>query len=257
MRRWEHQVSADWLRARKRVLSATDIKKLVPAFKRTVKNKPGADEIVPEFAAVWCDKTTDTGDIEIGSPSYAAARGHIMEPYAVDSWNQQCSGQMNHWDDCVITNGVIGFSPDALDAEQPEGVVSIDHKEIHPKAGLEIKSYDPSHHMQCCLKGKMKHDEIMQIAVAFAVCSGLEEMALVFFCPDAPISMHAEIYTRQDLSAQISMVLGIAAEYERNAKLLESIQPKLHACFTEQEIWDEYVEENYNPVSVLSKAFGM
>jgi hypothetical protein len=84
----------------------------------------------------------------------------------------------------------------------------------------------------------------MQIAVAFAVCPGLEEMALVFFCPSAPISMHAEVYTRADLSAQISTVLGVAAEYERNAKLLAAMdRPKLEAKFTEDEIWIDHVEQ--------------
>lgn len=254
MRRWEHEVSAEWLRARKLVLSATDIRKLAPAYRRAVKNKPAEDEIVPEFAAVWADKHTD-GYIDVSSPSSAAARGHVMEPYAVRAWNEQSPSTLYHWDDCVIVNGVIGFSPDALNVEQPEGPVSIDHSEIFPKYGMEIKSYEPGHHMQCCLKGKMKHDEIMQIAVAFAVCPGLEEMALVFFCPDAPISMHAEVYTRADLSAQISLVHGVAAEYERNAKLLSAMQPKLEARFSEEEIWNEYIKERMDVSGVFASVF--
>ena len=251
MRRWEHRVSEEWLRARKGVLSATDIKKLVPAYKRVLKKKPKKDEIIPDFAAVWCEKNTDTGDIDTSSPSYAAARGHIMEPYAIHSWNMNGMPAVNHWDDCVVTNGIIGFSPDALDVLQPVESVSISYKDIDPLLGVEVKSYGPDHHIQCCLEGKFDHKEIMQIAVAFAVCPNLGKMALLFFCPDAPISMHADIYTREDLADEIKMVLGIAAEYERNAKLLSKVKGDMEAKFTEQQIWDEYVKERAEFESML------
>ena len=38
-RRWQHQVSAEWLLARKDVLTATEIKGLIPEMKRIKKKK--------------------------------------------------------------------------------------------------------------------------------------------------------------------------------------------------------------------------
>ena len=81
---WYHEVSEDWLKARKNFLTATDIVGLIPEYKRYKKN--GKAGIPPAFAALWEKKHSD---IAVDPRSYKdAARGHILEPYAVYTYNE-------------------------------------------------------------------------------------------------------------------------------------------------------------------------
>lgn len=114
-RRWYHEVSAEWLKARQAVLTATDVAGLLPEYKRYL--KAGSPDVpTPGFSALWCKKHSDVY-LDTGS-SDAAARGHIMEPYAIDSWNQQANPTFYHWDDCIICNKMFGFSPDGMTVPQ-------------------------------------------------------------------------------------------------------------------------------------------
>lgn len=253
-KRWTHEVSADWLRARRGVLSATDISKLLPAYKRVLKKKPGKDEIIPEFAAVWAEKHSKNAP-DTSSPSSAAARGHIMEPWAVKAWNKEMYPPMFHWDDVVIKHGLLGFSPDALDVEQPRGCVELKVSKDHivgisgsqPKCGIEIKSYEVGHHMKCVLEDRMNHSELMQIAVAFAVLPSLQTMSLMYFCPGAPIEVWVDRYERAELEDKINLALDVAMEYKRNKDILDAFDfSSSNACpahCTEEEVWQEFVKE--------------
>ena len=253
-RRWQHQVSADWLRARKDVLTATEIKGLVPEMKR-LKKKPLKDgEISPAFAALWSEKHTDS-EPDVDSPSSDAARGHILEPYAVETWNKIWSPEltMYHWDDCVIKQNHIGFSPDAMDIEQIVANPWLPFSKVNATRIMEIKSYNPAHHMKCVIKDKMDLDEIWQIAVAFWVLPTLEDAFLAFYCPDNPIPMKVFQYKREDFKEQIDMITDILKEYLRTDKeckkiVAYSMYPNL---FTEQQIWNEYMMENYDTFVVM------
>lgn len=256
--RWTHEVSAEWLRARRGVLSATDIVKLLPAYKRTLKKPPASGEIVPEFAAVWAEKHS-ANEPETAAPSSAAARGHIMEPWAVKALNEEMHPAEFHWDDAVIKHGLLGFSPDALDIMQPDGCCDIrildarfmgfeDVKVRQPKCGSEIKSYDAAHHMKCILEDRMAHAELMQIAVAFAVVPSLRVMSLVYFCPGAPIEMWVERYEREELEEKIKLALDVALEYKRNKDILDvggffDKGKAFSAHCTEAEVWEQFALE--------------
>ena len=238
-KRWYHEVSLDWLYARKNYITATDIAKLVPAYKRGIKKDP--DGLIPEFAALYCEKATETEpDVSAVGP---AARGHICERWAVDAWNLQiASGGCGffHWDDALIYNGGVCFSPDGLDIAQPEGPVAFDHTEIGPPTEMmEVKSYDPRHHMMCCLKDKMEQDELIQMAVAMIVCDSLEKANLVFFCPGAPISMKVFTYTRDDLKEAEKII----RKWDETCEKCKSIvaQEKWNACYTEDQIYEHYL----------------
>ena len=236
---WYHEVSKDWLEARRYYLTATEISKLVPEYKRSLKADP--DAIMPGFAALWAEKNAVA---ELDPASYGhAARGHWMESYAVDSWNQQREEQMHHWDDCIIVNGKVGFSPDAMDiAQEGTGVEMLAHR-VDAKATMEIKSYEPAHHMKCCIKDRMEHDELIQLAVAFHVIEKLEHAYLVFFCPGAPISMKAFEYERKDLKEQLELVGKIVERYAKTVKQCEELQIDMAAKYTEKEIYNAMVEE--------------
>lgn len=260
VRRWTHDVSAAWLEARKSVLTATEIKSLWPEYKKLQKKPLDPGDIPPGFAGVWAEKNSDS-ELDTSSPSFAAARGHVMEPYAVESWNAQTAAgpSMFHWDDCVIMRNGVGFSPDAMNTPQyklvpsmmvrPDGMqlmIGGKDEQYSPTEIMEIKSYEPKAHMKALLvKDKMKRDELMQVAVAFYVLPKLQYAYLVFFCPAAPISMDVIMYTREEMQDMIDDVSGIADMYYKVAGTLEDMKAKAdwHASFTEQEIWDEFVSE--------------
>jgi hypothetical protein len=248
-RRWQHQVSAEWLLARKDVLTATEIKALVPEMKRLEKKPLKAGEISPAFAALWADKNTSS-NIDTDSPSSDAARGHIMEPYAIESYNRQSDDTFYHWDDCIIkTDTGCGFSPDAMNIMQPLGTVELDAWQVSgARKIMEIKSYNPQHHMKCILKKPSDHDELWQIASAFYVLPKLEEAELVFYCPDAPISMHVISYDREDVKDYLPMIEKVIRQYRETAKECEKLVELscFRSAFTEQEIWKEYIESNYD-----------
>lgn len=253
-KRWYHEVSEDWMRQRQLVLTATDIAKLLPEYKRMQKKQSDPGTIIPGFAALWAEKATgyepDTSSVG------KAARGHIFEPWAVEAWNRQVKHQMYHWDDVVICNGGVGFSPDAMDVECKATTARMDvmdnlmvdqHGVMQecPGAIVEIKSYAPAHHMKCCLKDKFEQDELLQVAVPFVVFPHLVQACLVFFCPEAPISMKAFAYTRKDLATQIEVIEDIAKVYRDNAELcmkFAAANDQLEAGCTEQEIWEDFLQ---------------
>lgn len=252
MKKWYHEVSVEWLKARRDVLTATNVAKLLPEYKRSLKANPGT--LMPGFAALWAEKHTevDPDPTSVGP----AARGHLMEPFAVGDWNQQMLNHFHHWDDVIIKNGVFGFSPDAMDISQSfDGVelkVSEDGKYLVTTEGvmmqapsriMEIKSYDAAHHMKCCITPKDKHDELLQLSMAFKVLPTLEKATLLFYCPGAPISMHEETYTRDDLEGFILTIEAIGKIYEGTAAQCEAIAhgASLHAITTEEEVYDDFL----------------
>lgn len=245
-RRWHHEVNAEWLKARQQVLTATDVANLMPEYKRYL--KAGSPDIpTPGFSALWCKKHSDVY-LDTSSTD-AAARGHIMEPYAIDSWNKQASPMFHHWDDCVIRWNMFGFSPDALTIAQggrgPE--IDIDHNPLNPLEAMEVKCYGPEQHMKAYVKDRMDKDELMQIAMAFVVLDSLEKVRLVWFCPGAPVSMFTEEYTRDDLHDQIRWILEIGEVYMKCDNYwknqLKNNSNQMTAMYTEQEIYMDYVAE--------------
>ena len=255
-RRWYHEVSAEWLEARKTVLTATDIAGLQAEYKRYLK-AGSPDKLMPGFAAMWCQKHSDTY-LDTGSVE-AAARGHVMEPWAVDSWNKQATPTFHHWDDCIICADGLGFSPDAMTIPQFVGdaklEVTTDGKFIVNSNGMkcdcpneimEIKCYEPAQHMKSIIEDRMEHKELMQIAMSFAVLPNLEVARLTWFCPGAPISMFTEKYTRDDLHDQIQLIQEIAKLYLKQwDKCIEFMMnsSSFVAMCTEEEIYLDYIAD--------------
>lgn len=245
MRRWHHEVSAEWLEHRQQVLTATDVVNLLPEYKRYVKAGEPEDELFPGFAALWCSKHSK-GYLDTESQA-AAARGHVMEPYAVTAWNKQAKPEFHHWDDCIITKGLCGFSPDATTVEQPKGIVQMSHFFLSDMDEImEIKSYLPDHHMKCFVEDRMEHREIMQVAMAFKILDQLVTAHIVWYCPGAPVPMFEERYVRDELADEIVLVSKVVQTYEKQAKLCEARVGSanvLDAVYTEDEIWQDHMAE--------------
>ena len=94
---------------------------------------------------------------------------------------------------------------------------------------------------------KMKHDELMQLAMSFCVLPDLERARLVWFCPGAPVSMYAEEYDRDDLRDQIRWTMEIAEVYYKTHQYwtmnMLRLPGRMEAMYTEDEIWSEYMQE--------------
>ena len=257
-RRWHHSVAPQWLEARKHVLTATDVSNIMPEYKRYLKAGSPEDP-TPGFLALWAKKNSDS--YQDPESTGMAARGHILEPYAINAWNKQVrSKPMYHWDDSLIVDETkhFGFSPDALNIPQEYIDWSVQVEQTRmlgnssafeyklPVAAMEVKSYSPEQHMKAIAADKMKRDELMQIAMAFVVLPTLNVMYLVYYCPGAPIEMYAESYSRDELHDQIRWILEIGEVYVKVDKFMKKKIKTGHwmkALATEEHIYKEYLEE--------------
>lgn len=248
---WKHDVSLEWLEQRKSVITATELAGLIPsasALKKVTKAQLAGTDPYPACAALWerkhSSKTSSTS-------SYgAAAWGHFAEPYAVDMWNNSHPNEddMWHWDDCIIVNSGIGFSPDSLDIEQPRNCVRLDVKEgmltdgesmySMPTKMLEIKSYEIDHHVKNMIADKMSLPERKQIAVAMMVLPSIEVGNLVHFNPDARHRGFAFEYTREELADDIAMLSTALDLWNKTCRIMESMPKGMDTEYTREKIWE-------------------
>lgn len=216
-REWKHDVSADWLITRRYFLCASDIRNLLADYKRI---KEGKIELMQaqQFAKVYGSKQVT----EVDTSSYGPmARGHIMEPYAVDEYNTWRGTDFHWWDDKIITNFSLGFSPDALDIPPVPGVQAImretDGKLATaagmvdaPTAMLEIKSYEAGNHYQrkMAFAAGQPLEERWQIACGMAVCNTIEEGTVLFYAPQCD-DMFEVTYLKDHLEKEIETIREI------------------------------------------------
>lgn len=211
MVQWHHKCDENWLKARQRYLTATDIKDLLPITK-TGRPRSVSKE---DYLKVLARKLTKV-DASSCESSGAMARGHILEPFAIDAYNEREIDKLFHWDDAVIGRNnqpyCLGFSPDALDVKQPDGVSFI-ASDISPKALGEVKSYSPERHLACASTDPENLEERWQVAAAMACCDTIEKASLIFFNPSLQWFMFVAEYTRADLSNEIDMCLNIEEDW--------------------------------------------
>lgn len=254
---WYHEVSADWLEARRTVLTATEAASLVPEMKRMYTSQGELkDDVSLACASLWAAKKSGSKGDTVSTG--AAARGHVMEPYAVDDWNIQNNRQFHHWDDVIICSRGLGFSPDAMDvpmfgaecmmnADSKGNLISGIQVAKGPSEVMEIKSYEVANHMKAVLTDKMKHKELYQVATAFLVLPKLAYVRLLWYCPNAPISMHTEKYSRRDLHKQVADIEKVVKMYRSTVDKMENAKhPVMRATHTEEEVWSEHVKEKNN-----------
>lgn len=207
---WEHKCDLDWLRSRQRYLTASDIKSLLPVTKTGRKREVGDLEYLKVMASKMVT-LTDEDCMSYG----AMARGHIMEPYAIDALNAmlvEMQGAGNNemfywWDDKLVTRPkrAIAFSPDAMDV--PMG------SSAEPHAIAEVKSYDAARHLITAYTPKWQIEERWQIATSMALCDTIDHAYLVLFNPKMKYRKTFVIrFDRSELKHEIDVIL----EVERN-----------------------------------------
>ena len=250
MTKWKHKVDLGWLISRQLCLTATDIKDLLPVTK-TGRKRTVSDE---DYMKVYARKQVDLTEDDCVSYG-AAARGHILEPYAINMWNERMPDKLYHWDDMVVTRLQfkkfgLGFSPDAMSCQMPNlnGTTMIAMDNV--KYIGEIKSYSPEKHFVCGHTKPKDLDERWQLAVAMAVCESIEKAYLIFYNPSMSISMYIVEYTRKDLEDEIAMVLDVEQNW---LTFIDEIGTKHVNQFTagglrESQIVDAIIkEEELNP----------
>lgn len=230
--RYEHEVSLDWLRARQGYLTASDVCRMLSDIRRLREGKAKLEHC-RSFAKVLGSKLNQFPDTQ--SPSSAAARGHFMEPYAVEEWESLKQEGMVHWDDFLLASDetLLAFSPDALDVPQPMGVSRVVDDDgrfvdnlsrlVRPTALLEVKCYDDGAHYQRKLDATagVLPDERWQVAVAMAVCPCIERGTVVWYAPQCR-DWFDTTFEREDLEDEIATVLDASVWWKRFLKHMET-----------------------------------
>lgn len=256
---WYHQVDPRWLAARRAVITATELVKLIPEYKRQCK-KEIPDRYPKACVSLYGKKQVQPTLNEIVSYK-DAARGHIMEPYAVHDYN---ANKMNglpmfyHWDDTVIYNHdrTLGWSPDALNVYYDPGylpavtmssasTIVLDNgyiTDIAPLHALEVKCYGPEHHMENLILKKEKLPERLQLAAGMLAVPSLVSGTLVFYNPSMPdYSLYAHTYTRDDLLAEITLLGNVLAMWVDAKDKLSELTTDMHALKSEDSIHESYL----------------
>ena len=250
---WKHEVDPEWLKARHDVLTASEIIKMLPEYKRCLK-KPG--DVSLGFVALAYDKLTKR---EPDPTSVAAAaRGHIMEPYAIEEWNAwwpDC--EMYHWDDIIIKRNGLGFSPDGLNVPQYYDMgVSLSWSDKNkclvqqnttfepPDKMLEVKCYEPKQHAKAILTDAKEADERWQVATALMVVPSLKQAFVMWYCPDSPVPMFYKAYERKDLEEEIEIITNMVKMFHDAMAYVKDTLPRTMAndnpIYTEEQIYKEY-----------------
>lgn len=254
--KWFHKCDLDWLKARQQCLTATDVKDLLPVTKTGRKRNIDDDS----YLKVLSRKLVNLTDDDCLSNG-AAARGHILEPFAIDRYNNEGIGVwLNHFDDVVITKrnhiyGGLAFSPDACNTAMDYEVRRL-NKRIFEDDGLiscigEIKSYSAERHLACAYTPKEELDERWQIATAMAVCDNIDTAYLLLYNPSMEQQLYVVDYDRSDLADEIATIEQVEQDW---LAWLDTFKMLDHAhCLTgnpnaEQAIVDEIMRrEELNP----------
>lgn len=241
MGRWEHNCDPAWLQARKKYVTATELRDLRATYNKATKAELACEKVNKTVAGLWADKQASEIVTYSSGP---AARGHILEGYAVEECNKIMDTKFVWWDDTLIHSGFLAFSPDALDIPQPLDSVSHHYSELReqPRHMLEIKSYGHKNHAVSCMTKLGSHHERYQLAGAMLVCPTIEDAVLFFYNPDMKHACHPFLYTRKDLEKEIEELREIQGWVHKQFQLCASELAPTGHIYTEQDIYNEYLE---------------
>ena len=250
--RYEHEVSNGWLRARQGYLTASDVCKMMTDVRKLDAGKTDLMHC-RSFAKVFGSKMNRFPDT--ASPSSAAARGHFMEPYAVEEWETARKEGMLHWDDFLLASDEtkLAFSPDALNVPQPMGVMSLVDGDgrfrdtigrlVEPTTMLEVKCYEDGAHYQRKLDAMngTPPDERWQVAVAMAVCPCIRRGSIVWYAPQCG-DWFELAFDRESLDEEIAVVLGISDKWREFVDLMGDA-PHRETRYNENQLRSIYLTE--------------
>lgn len=208
---WEHKCDLGWLRQRQQFITASDIKRLIP-FTKTGRPRVVNDATRLNVMAGKMINLTEEDCMSYG----AAARGHILEPYAIAAANDMLldltrrKNVLKWWDDemvCFLDRS-LAFSPDALD-------VPMDGDFTKARVIGEVKCYTPEQHLAVAYTEKDKIEERWQIATAMAVLPSLDTGYLILYNPRMKERKVFLIeWDRDELSKEIDTILQVEKDWD-------------------------------------------
>lgn len=226
---WRHKCSLEWLQARQRHITASDIKSLLP-FTKTGRPRKVGDE---EMLKVLAGKTVTLTEEDCWSYG-VMARGHLLEPYAIKTLNTILANrgssfsEMYWWDDELVEEDgrSLAFSPDGLD-------VPMGHDPHEATAIAEVKCYSPAQHLVTAYTPKDKLEERWQIASAMALMPNIRRGYLVLFNPKMKIRKTFVItFYRSELESEIETAREVEGKWDNflvSSSLLRASLPDLLA----------------------------
>lgn len=239
-----HRCSIEWMRDRSQYLTASEIRKLVPLTAGGRMRKI-TDNMRLEILANKMREIREDDCMSYG----VMARGHLLEPYAIGSFNL-VSGMSNllyHWDDKVLTrDGVLGFSPDALDVP-----MDMSNEDAVEKATIigEVKSYEAGRHLITAASDKSTLEERWQIATAMTVCENANMAYLILYNPDMTkqdLQVIAIEYKRDELDSEIGIIKMVEEDWLNFLDTFDFDEldvVKGSSCVKADDIYD-YIEKN-------------
>jgi hypothetical protein len=250
---WFHKVDPAWLEERKKYLSASDVKKLIPI---TATGRARANMAEANLKA-WAEKQAVITEDDICS-SGPMARGHLLEPYAITEFNKLGIAELYHWDDALIyAPDGMSCSPDALDMFQTSKTKRCwNGAKIVPAHHGEVKAYNAATHYAVGLGDKMTLEERWQIATAFYVMPTLKSSFLIMYHPGAKHPLFYHEYVRAELEDELVMITQVVkdyAEYVVNFALVaETACPAAVAekCELEESIIAKMLEEQERAIGL-------
>ena len=210
---WTHKVSREWMEARKKYLTASGVSSIIPF---TATGKPR--NVDSKYFEIWAATRTAITEDDLYSHG-PAARGHLLEHYAVAEFNalRKAPWLMQPWDDALIFNDHgMAFSPDGMMVSQNkyQNAVEIDEDQLPFNTGcVEVKSYAYAKHYACGVCDKSKLEERWQLAHAMAVSDKISVIYLVFYNPSCKERLFVHTYKRDDLEKEIKLCKEAAEEY--------------------------------------------
>ena len=243
MRDWRHECSMQWLVARSLFLTASDIRDLVTDTRRILAGKISVEE-AQQYAKVYGRKrVNDLDPMSVG----AMARGHIMEPFAIEEYRRETGDEaMEFWDDRIVFDHDVAFSPDGLDIKMPRDV-SVPAASIKPTAMVEVKSYAAGQHYQrlAAIGSGIPLEERWQIAMGMYVCDAIDKGSLVLYAPQCN-SMVIKTYVREALEEELDFIDQLVAEWRKFNDYMADVQKDGYLChgteMNEGAVYNEYMK---------------
>jgi predicted phage-related endonuclease len=139
-------------------------------------------------------------------------RGNELEPIAREEYEKQTKEKVRQV--AFIKNGRYGLSPDGLVMKKDK-----------IKKLIEIKAPRPKNHIRYILENKIPKEHIDQIIHIFLVCTDVDEVDFVSYCPQFKIKkLHIINIKRQTLIVDISTT---RIQYENFTKKLDEADSKI------------------------------
>lgn len=224
---WRHVVNKDWMIARTRYLTASSIKNILPITETGRKRSQA--QIEANMMKVAANLMTTSIPNEDCVSTGMAARGHLLEPIAIEEANKAANLGLYHWDDIILTKNFLGWSPDAMSIPQTKKV-ALYNIELHgapcPSSIGEVKSYGMEKHIASVYTDKEDCPERWQLAVGMALLENCQFANLIFFNPDSNIRLAIKTYSRKDLEKEIEMVKEAETSFKEFLKHLPFFEEK-------------------------------